>query len=76
MEIRENIQLGGLFQLTKEKDKHHKHSSARLYEFIPDEATITPNNTVELAKIVRVGIPGHLLEKLSPELQKHFKEVA
>ena len=58
------------------KDKLHKHSSARLYEFIPDEATITPNNVVELAKIVRVGIPGHILEKLSPELQKHFKEVA
>jgi hypothetical protein len=76
MEIRENIQLGGLFQLTKEKDNHHKHSSARLYEFIPDEATITPNNVVELSKIVRVGIPGHILEKLTPELQKHFKEVA
>jgi hypothetical protein len=58
------------------KDNHHKHSSARLYEFIPNEATITPNNAVELAKIVRVGIPGHILEKLTPELQKHFKEVA
>ena len=74
MEIRENIQSGGLFQLTK--DKHHKHSPARLYEFIPDESTITPNNAVELSKIVRVGIPGHILEKLTPELQKHFKEVA
>jgi hypothetical protein len=76
MEIRENIKSGGFFQLTKEKDKLHKHSGARLYEFIPDETTITPNNAVELAKIVRVGIPGHILEKLSPELQKHFKEVA
>lgn len=53
----------------------NKHSSALLYEFVPDKATITPNNVVELAKIVRVGIPGHLLEKLTPELQKHFKEV-
>jgi hypothetical protein len=58
------------------KDKHHKHSPARLYEFQPDESNITPNNIVELANIVRVGIGGHLLEKLSPELQKHFKEVA
>ena len=58
------------------KDKHNKHSSARLYEFSPDESTITPNNAVELARIVRVGIPGHILEKLTPELQRHFKEVA
>lgn len=62
--------------MSKEKDKLHKHSPARLYEFAPDEATITPNNVVELANIVRVGIPGHILEKLTPELQKHFKEVA
>lgn len=58
------------------KDNKHKHSPARLYEFIPDENIITPNNIVELANIVRVGIPGHILEKLSPELQQHFKEVA
>lgn len=62
--------------MAKEKDKHHKHSGARLYEFAPDESTITPNNIVELANLVRVGIGGHVLEKLSPELQKHFKKVA
>ena len=62
--------------MAKEKDKHHKHSGARLYEFTPNEATITPNNIVELANLVRVGIGGHVLEKLSPELQKHFKKVA
>jgi len=61
--------------MTKKENKH-KHSPARLYEFTPDESIITPNNIVELANIVRVGIPGHVLEKLSPELQKHFKEVA
>jgi hypothetical protein len=57
------------------KDDHHKHSPARLYEFAPKDG-ITPNNIVELAKIVRVGVGGDLFEKLSPELQKHFKEVA
>jgi hypothetical protein len=62
--------------MSKKQDKHRKHSPARLYEFVPDETSITPNNVVELANIVRVGIGGHLLEKLSPELQKHFKEVA
>jgi hypothetical protein len=58
-----------------EEDKHYKHSPARLYEFVPDN-TIDTNNVIELAKIVRVGIGGNLLEKLSPELQKFFKEVA
>lgn len=59
----------------KTTEKNLKHSPARLYEFAPD-ATIDSNNVIELAKIVRVGIPGDLLGKLSPELQKHFKEVA
>jgi hypothetical protein len=57
------------------KDDQHKHSPARLYEFTPSEG-ITPNNIVELAMIVRVGVGGDLFKKLSPELQKHFKEVA
>ena len=62
--------------MTKKKDAELKHSPARLYEFAPDEISITPNNIVELAKIVRVGIGGDILEKLSPELQKQFKKVA
>ena len=62
--------------MTKKKDNQHKHSPARLYEFTPDELSITPNNVVELSQIVRVGISGDLLKKLSPELQKHFKQVA
>ena len=57
------------------KDDQYKHSPARLYEFTPSEG-ITPNNIVELANVVRVGVSGDLLKKLSPELQKHFKEVA
>jgi hypothetical protein len=62
--------------MTKKKDDKYKHSPARLYEFAPDAETITSNNIVELATLVRVGIGGPLLEKLSPELKKHFKEVA
>lgn len=58
------------------KDEKYKHSPARLYEFAPDEKSITSNNIVELAQIVRVGVGGELFKKLSPELQKHFKEVA
>ena len=62
--------------MAKKKDDKYKHSPARLYEFVPDETSITSNNIVELANLVRVGIGGHVLEKLSPELKKHFKEVA
>ena len=62
--------------MSKKKDEKYKHSPARLYEFTPDEGSITPNNVVELANIVRVGVGGDLFQKLSPELQKHFKEVA
>jgi len=62
--------------MSKKKDEKYKHSPARLYEFTPDEDSITPNNVVELANIVRVGVGGDLFQKLSPELQKHFKEVA
>jgi hypothetical protein len=57
------------------KDEKYKHSTARLYEFVPDES-IDTNNIIELANVVRVGVGGDLLKKLSPELQKHFKEVA
>lgn len=58
------------------KDKLHKHSPARLYKFQPDEATITPNNVVELTKVIQIGVNGDTLKVMSPELQKHFKEVA
>ena len=62
--------------MSKKKDEKYKHSPARLYEFTPDKDSITPNNVVELANIVRVGVGGDLFQKLSPELKKHFKEVA
>lgn len=61
--------------MTTKKDDLHKHSPARLYEFAPD-ITIDTNNVIELANIVRVGVNGDLYKKLSPGLQKHFKEVA
>ncbi len=57
------------------EESENKHSPAKLYEFVPDE-NIDSNNIVELAKIIRVGVHGDVLKKLSPELQKHFKEVA
>ena len=61
--------------MAKSKKDEHKHSPARLYEFVPDNS-IDTNNIIELAQVVRVGVSGDLLKKLSPELQKHFKQVA
>jgi len=61
--------------MSKKKDESLKHSPARLYEFTPDKS-IDTNNIIELAQIIRVGVGGDLLKKLSPELQKYFKEVA
>ena len=69
------LQRKGSIMAKSKKDGQHKHSPARLYEFTPDH-NITPNNIVELANLVRVGVGGDLFKKLSPELQKHFKEVA
>jgi hypothetical protein len=65
----------GSIMAKNKKDEKYKHSPARLYEFVPDES-IDTNNIIELANVVRVGVGGDLLKKLSPELQKHFKEVA
>lgn len=61
--------------MTKKTDNQHKHSPARIYEFEP-KGPVDANSVIELAKVIRVGIPGDLYKKLSPELQQHFKEVA
>jgi|LakMenE18May11ns_1017448.scaffolds.fasta_scaffold9958443_6 hypothetical protein len=61
--------------MSKKTDKNLKHSPARIYEFEP-KGHVDANSVNELAKVIRVGIPGDLYGKLSPELQQHFKEVA
>ena len=68
-------QKKGSIMAKNKKDEQYKNSPARLYEFVPDNS-IDTNNIIELANIVRVGVGGDLFKKLSPELQKHFKEVA
>lgn len=61
--------------MSNNKNDDLKHSPARIYEFKP-KGDVAANAVIELAKIIRVGIPGDLYKKLSPELQQHFKEVA
>jgi hypothetical protein len=53
----------------------NKYSPGKLYEFKPDH-TIDVNNVVELCHVIRVGVGGHVLQEMSEDLQKYFKEVA
>lgn len=55
--------------------EENKYSPGKLYEFEPN-AEITPENVIELCKIIRVGVGGHVLKEMSEELQTYFKEVA
>lgn len=61
--------------MSKKEDKTLKYSPGKQYEFTPNEH-ITSAQVIELCKIIRVGVKGHVLKEMSAELQKHFKEVA
>jgi len=54
------------------KEKKNDHA---IYEFLPDE-TITTAEVIELSQIVRIGVGGNTLDKVSKELKRHFKKVA
>jgi hypothetical protein len=55
--------------MKKEKIVQHK-----LYEFAPSE-DISQELVQELARVVRVGITGRVLDLLSEDLKKQFKEI-
>lgn len=55
------------------KDKN-PYSSACLYQFNPQN-DINSELIEELTNVIQIGVGGHVLEKMSPELQKHFKEI-
>ena len=61
--------------MTKKEDKALKYSPGKQYEFAPND-NITSAEVIELFKIIRVGVKGHVLKEMSEQLQKHFKEVA
>lgn len=54
--------------------KNPKYSQAKLYEFTPN-TSIEAKHVVELTNLIKIGISGENLEKLSKELQEHFKEI-
>ena len=52
-----------------------KYTQSRLFEFKPN-SNVTVEQVVELMTLIRVGVSGEILDKASPELKKHFVEVA
>lgn len=54
--------------------KSKKYSSAKIYVFQPKE-DIDPKLVEELTEVIQIGVGGHTLEKMSPELQEQFIEL-
>jgi len=57
------------------KSPTKKYTQSRLFEFKPN-TNLTVEQVVELMALIRVGVSGDILDKASPELKKHFVEVA
>lgn len=51
-----------------------KYTQSTVYEFIPND-NLKVEEVIELTKLIRVGIPGDVLDKASDNLKKHFFEV-
>ncbi len=56
------------------KIEENKYSPAKLYVFQPTD-DIDSNLVLELTDVIQIGVGGHVLEKMSPELQKQFIEL-
>ncbi len=53
-----------------------KYTQSTVFEFRPNENTLTVEQVIELMALIRVGVSGEILDKASLELKKHFVEVA
>jgi hypothetical protein len=56
------------------KIEDNKFSSAKLYVFQPHD-DIDSKLVLELTDVIQIGVGGHVLEKMSPELQEQFIEL-
>jgi len=56
------------------KLEQNKFSPAKLYMFQPSD-DIDPKLVLELTDVIQIGVGGHVLEKMSPELQEQFIEL-
>lgn len=57
------------------KQATKKYTQSRLFEFRPSN-NVSVDHVIELMSLIRVGVSGEILDKASPELKKHFVEVA
>jgi hypothetical protein len=55
-------------------NKNQRYSQGKLYEFVPNNS-IEAKHIIELTDLIKIGISGENLEKLSKELQDHFREI-
>lgn len=56
------------------KIEENKYSPAKLYVFQPED-NIDPNLVLELTNVIQIGVGGHVLQAMSPELQEQFIEL-
>lgn len=59
---------------TEQKSTKHHHPQTKVFEFLPN-TEITPHEVVELTNIIRIGVSGEHVAKMTPGLQKYFVEV-
>jgi hypothetical protein len=55
-------------------NENNKYSATNLYVFQPND-DIDPKLVLELTNVIQIGVGGHVLEKMSPELQEQFIEL-
>lgn len=53
------------------QNEQNKYSPSNLYVFQPSD-DIDPKLVLELTDVIKIGVGGHVLEKMSPELQDQF----
>lgn len=53
------------------QNEENKYSPSNLYVFQPSD-NIDPKLVLELTDVIKIGVGGHVLEKMSPELQDQF----
>lgn len=56
------------------KGKTAKTENAKVYEFLPT-TDIQPAEILELSELLRIGCSGYVIESMSENLRKHFREI-
>lgn len=59
--------------MTNKKEAYKEQS--KIYEFAPSDK-VSHDEVVELLQLIRIGVGGEVIANASPQLKKHFKQVA